>query len=184
MSDDTVASEKGGLPDDFRAYLSSSDKLFRAQLLQERPLLAEELKDPSVRTALLAWIASSEAKGASLNAMRSNALEFLRTGASPEEADVVRRFLLDLDPNVRLGAFEFLLTLYFPDKDPEALLMLLHSMLMDPSDLVRSQAVHYIERSGLAGRLRDFLRSWLDAAAARGWDTGEDYELVSRLVDS
>ena len=170
------------IPSEIRAYLSTNDSLFRVQIAQHYPGLQQTLNDPASRKAILNWLASDEAWDPTVSGFTSNSLEFLRAGAVEDEAQIVRGFLLHSDPQVRLRAYEFLLTLYFPDKNREAMFLLLHSMLSDTDDMVRTQAARYIERANAGTDLKDFLQRWYKTAPDRGWDGTESFELVEHLL--
>ena len=170
------------IPAEVREYLSTNDTLYRAQLSQRYPHLPDTLTAPTTQTAVLNWLSSDEAWDQSLNGFVVNCLMFLRSDATPEKAQIVRNFLVHADPYVRLHAYEFLLTLYFPNNNPEALLMLLQTMLLDADDSVRAQAASYIERANAVAELRDFLKSWLKGAQSRGWAGSESFELVEHLL--
>jgi hypothetical protein len=170
------------IPPEVKEYLSMEDGLARVELLHQHPRLEERLQDPATRQAVLDWLGGNEARQPAWSGLAASALAFVRPGITPDDAPVVRTFLVHPVPAVRRGAFELLLTLYFPDRDREALLMLLHSMLLDADDTVRSAAARYVERIGLAEELGAFLRSWLEAAGARSWADTESYELVNRLT--
>lgn len=172
------------IPDEVREYLSTSDSLDRALVTQRYPDLQQTLNDPATRKAVLDWLASDKAWELALSSFTSNSLAFLRVGATQEEAQIVRGFLLHPDPGVRLSAYDFLLTLYFPDKNREAMFLLLHGMLSDNDDMVRAQAARYIERVDAVDELRNFLQRWYKEAPGRGWADTESFELVERLLNS
>ncbi|RIK44206.1 MAG: hypothetical protein DCC55_03180 [Chloroflexi bacterium] len=150
--------------------------------MQRHPDLNQSLRDPSTRAALLEWLASDAARDPAQSGTVANTLEFLRIGATPTEAMTIRPFLLHPDPFVRLRAYEFLLTLYFPDKNREAMLLLFHNMLTDRDEAVRSLAVSYIERANAVAELRGVLETWLQTARQQGWENTETLELVERLL--
>lgn len=170
------------LPASLRDYLSSSDQLFRAALQQQYPGLERSLPSARVRSAVVAWLAGDEAPRDEFAEVAANALDFIRTRARASEARIARRFVLHPHPLVRLRADEFLLTLYFPNRNPNAMLSILQSMLLDPADLVRAQAVRYAERIGIGPELRMLLQQWLDLARAQGFASTEGVELAERLV--
>jgi ADP-ribosylglycohydrolase len=172
------------IPAEVREYLSTSDSLYRAQVVQRYPDLQQTLNDPATRKAILDWLTSDEAWEPSLSSFTSNSLALLRVGAAQEEAQIVRSFLLHPDPWVRLSAYDFLLTLYFPDRNREAMFLLLHGMLSDNDDMVRAQAARYIERADAVDELRDFLQRWYKEAPGRGWADTESFELVGGLLNS
>jgi len=170
------------IPAGVREYLASDDALIRAQLLHINPNLKQTLEDPQTRTAILNWLASDEAWDSALSGFVLNCLGFLRSGAAVSEDQIVRTFLLHPDPYVRLRAYEFLLTLYFPDRNREAMFLLLHGMLSDSADAVRAQAVRYIERANAVAELRGSLERWYKRAQNLGWTGTESFELVEHLL--
>jgi hypothetical protein len=170
------------IPVEVRAYLSSNDSLVRAQLTQQHPDLDKTLNDLGTRTAVLNWLAGNEAWDESFTHFTMNCLRFLRSKANPSETQIIRAFLLHHHPHVRLTAYEFLLTLYFPDKNREALLQLLQNMLSDNHDAVRVEGARYVEQSGVVIELKDFLKRWYKAALDQGWNDTVSFELVERLL--
>lgn len=170
------------IPTVVTAYLSSEDKLRRAQLLADHPELGQLLEDPSTRTELVDWLRTDEADEPESAPLVAGVLMFLRTAAAAHEAAVIRPFTLHPDPIVRLRAYEILLTLYFPDRNPDALLLVLQSMLSDPHDGVRAQGARYVERAGAVAELAPFLTGWTRKAREREWDEGESAEVVDRLL--
>ncbi|MFN8496343.1 MAG: hypothetical protein U0641_00690 [Anaerolineae bacterium] len=170
------------IPVGVREYLSSEDPIYRHALFERYPNLQGTLDDPTTRADIVGWLSSDEAHQESNAGFVVNTLKFLRAGATPSEAPAVQPFLLSGSPYVRLRAYEYLLTLYFPDKNHDALVMLLYGMLSDSSDTIRAQAVHYIERAHVAGEMRAFLDRWYKTAAAAGWADTESYELVGQLL--
>ncbi|HEY9639991.1 MAG TPA: hypothetical protein V6C57_05875 [Coleofasciculaceae cyanobacterium] len=172
------------IPAEVKEYLSSRDALHRVQVVNHYPNLQQTLSEPQTRTAILTWLTSEEAWEQSMSSLLDSCLAFLQAGATPEESPIVRNFLFHNNPHVRLHAYEFLISLYFPDQNPEALLILLHSMLLDADDLVRTQAISYIERANLVTELKEFLKGWLKAAPSRGWSQTESFELVERFSNN
>lgn len=170
------------IPPEVKQYLSSDDDLLRARLVQQYPRLQETVDDPKTRVAILEWLASDEAHEKSSAGFASACLKFLRAKASQNEAPIVKTFLLHTDSHVRLRAYEFLLTLFFREKDREAMLGLLHSMLSDSDDMVRAQSARYIERTGAADELQDHLQRWHLDALSRGWRGTQSFELVEHLL--
>lgn len=171
-----------GLPDPWVAYFAAYDVLTREAVLRAHPELRDALQRPETREMLLEWLAGDAAWAPENAGLLPPVLEFLRPGAAEPEAARVKPLLMHPDPQVRLGAFEFLLTLYFPDRNPEALLLLLSGMLMDESERVRSAGAAYAARAGAQGHLREFLARWLAMAPARGWAGTESHEMVARLL--
>jgi hypothetical protein len=172
------------IPGEVRSYLSTNDSLVRAALAEQFPDLQETLADPETRDAVLAWLAGDDAWEAANAHFTMNALRYLQGKATQAEAQTVRPFLLHTDPNVRLAAYEFLLTLYFPDKNPEALLQLLQNMLSDELEMVRASAARYIKQSAVTPELERFLQRWQKTAQDKGWADTESYELVERLLEA
>jgi hypothetical protein len=170
------------IPEDVKAYLVSHNVLAREQLHQQYPNLEQLMGDPQTRKTILDWLASEEAWADSSAVLAMRCLEFLQNGATEDEAPIVKTFLLHSNTFVRLRAFEFLLTLYFPDKNREAMFILLHSMLFDPDDTVRVSGVSYIERANAIGELKEFLQRWIKVAASRGWENTQSYELIEQLL--
>lgn len=170
------------LPDGLMEYLSARDLLTREAALGRHPGLHEVLAEPETRRALLTWLSTDEPWDATAGDLAAQVLEYLHGAASEDDAAGVKPFLLHPDPQVRLRAYEFLLTLYFPDRNREAVFLLLTGMLSDESDMVRSAGAVYAERAGAGGELGGFLARWHALAPARGWEESESYELVGRLL--
>ncbi len=172
------------IPVEARAFLSTNDSLAQAQLAQQFPNLQDTLRDPGVRAAVLAWLASDAAWDDANAHFTLNALRYLRSAADPAEAQVIRPFLLHSQPGVRLAAYEFLLTLYYPDKNREALLQLLQNMLSDSQDAIRSAGARYADQADVEAELHSFLLRWQKTAEAQGWVNSESFELVGRLLNA
>ncbi len=171
------------IPIEVREYLSSDADYYRATLLERFPDLEETLAAPDTREAILQWLSSDEANEEVFADFVFGCLEFLRVGVHEDEVPIIRPFLLSQNYFIRLRAYEALLTLYFPDNNKAAMFMLLHGMLSDNEDILRSQAVRYIERVNATDELRSFLERWYKTAPNRGWDNTESYELVERLLN-
>src|SRR5262245_26146075 len=170
------------IPTEVKAYLISHNVLTREQLRQRYPNLDQLLSAPQTRKTILEWLASEVAWDESNAEFVMRCLEFLQDGATEDEASVVKTFLLHPNAYVRLRAFEFLLTLYFPDKNREALFLLLHSMLFDSADAVRKSGAAYIDRANAVTEMREFLQRWIKVAASRGWENTDSFELVQQLL--
>ena len=170
------------IPDAVRSYLATEDALARAQLVADHPEIEAVLADDDTRRAILDWLSEAEAHRPENTSLVAGSLEFLRSGAGPQDAAAVRSYTLHPDSGVRLRAFELLLTLYFPDRNRDALLMVLQSMLTDADDLVRTAGARYVDRAGAAPELGAFLAGWTQEAPARDWHTGESAEVVDRLL--
>jgi hypothetical protein len=173
-----------GVPDEVQQYLSSRDGLFRAALQSQYPNLQARLSDPAVRDAVAAWLASDEALNEGSVDLLMNALEYLRPTATEADGAAVRSLLMHMEPFVRLAAYNFLVSLYFPDKNRQALLMVLNGMLSDEADAIRQRGAEYVERAGAGAELKLFLQRWLQTASARGWMDTDTYRLIDRLVKS
>ena len=135
-----------------------------------------------IRQAIVAWLSGDEAWQGEAEILAENCIEFLTPKAAADEAAVIKQFLLHANPHIRLRAHEFLLTLYFPDRNREALFMVLHAMLSDQSETIRREAAGYIQRAGAVVHLRPFLERWQAQARERGWAETESFELVARLL--
>jgi hypothetical protein len=171
------------IPAEVREYLASNDSLLRAELSRRYPDLNQTLNDPSTRSAVLAWLAGNEAWQDDLIHFTINCLKYLQGKASSDESQVVRSFLLHPNPHVRLAAYENLLTLYFPDKNPEALLQLLQNMFSDSDETIRVEAARYARQSGVVPELKGFLQRWRKLAVTQGWENFESVELVDQLLN-
>lgn len=163
-------------------YLESEDAFARAQLLQANPNLETELQSADVRQAILTWLSVEDAWQRDTESLTENCIEFLTPKAAPGEAETIRQFSLHSNPHIRLRSYEFLVNLYFPDRNREALLVVLQAMLSDQSETIRREAAGYIERAGAGADLQPFLRRWQAQAAERGWTESESFELVARLL--
>jgi len=170
------------IPPEVKAYVASTNLLVREQLRQRYPNLDQLLAQPETRQAILAWLSSEEAWDESTSDFVMRCLEFLQTDATETEAPIVKTFLLHPNSFVRLRAFEFLLRLYFPDKNREAMFLLLNNMLFDEDDAVRVSGAGYIDRAKAIGEFRDFLERWLKVAASRGWQNTQSFELIQQLL--
>jgi len=170
------------IPKEVRAYLSTNDSLARAQLQQQYPDLNEKLNEAETRTAVLHWLTTDEAWADNMAHFTVNCLRYLRGKASPDEAPTIRAFLLHSQPAVRRVAYECLLTLYYPDKNREALLQLLQNMLSDADEAVRAEGARYVKQAGVTQDLQGFLQRWQKQAQDQGRGDTESFELVERLL--
>ena len=180
--DTPIAALLGAIPQEAREYLSAGDGLGQASVQQRHPNIQETLGAPATRAAIVAWLAHGETATPPNAGFVTRCLQYLGPKAAPHEAHVVRRFLLHSSASVRTAAYEFFIALYFPDRNREALYMLLNTMMIDPDDGVRAQAVRYIERAGATEELRPFLTQWRAGAYQSGWGRTSAYELVERLL--
>jgi hypothetical protein len=171
------------LPDEIRAYLViRADARMLASLRERHPDLEERMNSPDTRRALVSWLGGDEARAQEHAPLTAAALKFLYSARDDEEAAVVTALLEHPSALVRLRSFEALLIPLFADRQIERLKPLLRTMLADADDLVRSAGARYMERSGTADDLRPFLEAWRTAAPARGWESTESFELVTRLL--
>lgn len=170
------------LPEAVKAYLTSHNILLREQVKQRYPNIDQVMADPDTEKTILSWLESQVAWEEANAELVMRCLEFLQQRANERHAPVVKTFLLHSSSFVRLRAFEFLLMLYFPDKNREAMFLLLHTMLLDPDDTVRNSAAAYIERANAVPELRDFLQQWLRTAPTRGWENSESFERIQQLL--
>jgi hypothetical protein len=171
------------LPQPVLQYLATNDSLVRAQLSADHPDLPALLASSQTLAELRRWLGSDGAWAAESAQIVISGIELLRPELAAGDEQIIRSFLLHPEAQVRLQAYEFLLTIYFPDCNRQAMFILLHGMLTDQSDQVRSAAALYIERVNAVGELRDFLVRWRKSAIGLGWAGGESYELVERLLD-
>lgn len=170
------------IPQEVKEYLISHNILLREQVKQRYPNIDQVMADPETEKTILSWLASQDAWEESKAELVMRCLEFLQERANEQHAPTVKTFLLHSNPFIRLRAFEFLLSLYFPDKNREAMFLLLHNMLFDPDNTVRNSAAAYIERVNAVPELREFLERWLKVAPSRGWDNSESFERIQQLL--
>lgn len=170
------------VPQGMLEYLAVADLLAREDVLRRNPELREFLGSQAARQGVSEWLASDGAWAGPSAAAVEGALDYLRQSAVPDDAAIVKPILLHPAERARLRAYEFLLGLYFPDRNPDAVFLLLTGMLSDESDMVRSAGAVYVERVGATGQLRTFLERWRNMAQARGWAGTESYEQVARLL--
>ena len=171
------------IPPEVMDYLSSNDSLLRAQLFQRYPNLQQTLDDPSTRNAVLGWLAGGEAWEEKMTHFTMNCLKYLRAKATADESQIIRSFLLHPDSHVRLAAYEHLLTLYYPDKNREALVQLLQNMFTDNEEALRVEAARYATQAGVGAELKGFLVQWRKLAEAKGLGLMPSTELVDRLLN-
>ena len=169
------------LPDPVMEYLASDSAIYRTQLRRDHPELDQQLGSSETRQAMLRWL-GSEDRTPDEPDLIATVLGHMRADAQESEAETIRPLTLHAAPVVRLRAFEFLLTLYFPTANRPALIALLQTMLVDDADEVRAAAARYVERADAAGDLASYLRQWLGAAEARGWVGTESHRQVGRLT--
>ncbi len=171
-----------GIPIPVLRYLSTKDSIVRAQIADQYPDLQQQLSDPATRTAILQWLGTDAAWDPSSLALLLNCLQFLQ-GGTVEEAQIVRPFALHTDPFVKIAVYEFLLALYYPDKNPEALMLVCQSMLSDQNDKVRSLAAHYIDTINVMSEMKEFLERWYKNAKQLGWEGTESFERIGNILE-
>jgi len=165
-----------------REYIASDESMTRVTILQRHEGLKERLKTPETRRGIIDWLGTAEAWQDANAGFVNKCIQFLNDGAKEAEADTIRPFLLHGDPFVRLRASEFLITLYFPDRNPEALLGVLQIMLLDREDAVRTAGLRYVERAALQDRFHAFLERWVALERGRGVRGTESLEVAERLL--
>lgn len=171
------------LAPELREYIASDESMTRVTVLERHPGLAQRLKTPETRRELLAWLETDEAWAPGQAGFTGKVLQFLRDAADPGEAPAIRPFLLHEDAFVRLRAHEFMLTLYFPDRNRDALLAVIQQMLVDPAEPVRAAGVRYLERAGAGPEFTPFLRRWVwQRQQAPSSQPAESVELAERLL--
>ncbi len=170
------------IPIEVREHLSAGDGLGKAAVAERYPDIQATLNNPKTRVAILNYLASDDAWKDSSTGFTMKCIEFLRSGATQQEAHLVRTFLLHADHYVRLRAYEFLMTFYFPDKNREAMFVLLQNMILDDHDAVRTQGARFIERANVGVEFRPFLKRWRKTAAGKGWEGKESVEIIDRLL--
>jgi hypothetical protein len=160
-------------------YLATGDAMCRAELKADDPSLEERLSSADEQRAVLAWLGTAEAEGAD-DVLLANALSFARAAATPDDAELVRRYTVDEDARVRLAAYEVLLTAYFPDVNRPALMLVLQAMLADEAEQIRTLGASYVERAGAGAELAPYLRRW----AGRQTTGTAASEIVARLLET
>jgi hypothetical protein len=175
------ATKMQGVPKDVQEYLTAGDSLARKSVEEKHPNIRKKLESPETRAALLRYLASNEPWEEAHPGAVINALGVIQPGASASEAVHLRPLLMHPVGAVRLGAYDFLMAVYYPD-DRGSVLTLLQAMLLDADDSVRAQGAQYVK--GIKGQpeLGPFLERWLKLAVARGWSNQESFEMVQRLV--
>ncbi|MFH1748263.1 MAG: hypothetical protein ABIG44_14610 [Planctomycetota bacterium] len=170
------------IPNEVREYLVSSDGMVRQLLGQKHPDLKETLARPETRQAVLAWLASDEPWQEEHLGFTGNSLQYLIPAAAETEAAGIRPFLLHPHALVRRRAHEYFVTLYFPDKNPPALLATLQNMLLDSDDGIRTAGMRFVKRGERLDEFRPFLRRWVRIAEQRGWQKSESLEIATGLL--
>lgn len=170
------------IPAEVREYLTAGDGLGQIAVEEAHPDVKRTLADPRTRVAILNYLATDKPWQEPSPGFIINALAFLQGGAAAGEIPVIRPYLLHPIAVVRLRAYEFLLSVYFPTQAREPLLLLLQNMLLDPDDVVRAQAVRYAQRANAVGELKEFLKRWYKLAPSRRWDATESFDLVGPLI--
>src|SRR5689334_169993 len=117
----TTSKQMAAIPAEVREYLSSGDGLGQAAAHQRHPQLRQTLQAADTRVAILGWLATEESKAEAYTGFCARCLQFLRPEIQAREVATVRPFLLHDAALVRTAAYELLITLYFPDRNREAL---------------------------------------------------------------
>jgi hypothetical protein len=163
-------------------YLDARDALTREAVFRRHPALRDAVGTPGLRSELVEWLGTDPPWQPEQAERTARAIDLVRSGEAEDDAPTIKPFLLHPAERVRLRAYEFLLGLYFPDRNPDAVFLLLTGMLSDESEMVRSSGAAYVARVGARDQLRPFLQRWLAMAAARGWQGSESHDLVTRLL--
>jgi hypothetical protein len=166
---------------DVREYIASDEDMTRLSILGQHAGLEQRLQTPETRRSLVAYLATEEAWSTREAGFTNKVIHFLHDGFSEAEAPAIRPFVLHTDPYVRLRTYEYLVMLYFPDRNRPALLMTLQNMLVDEAEPVRVAGVRYLERSGALGDFRGFLQQWVRHYSGMGMQL-ESVELAERLL--
>jgi hypothetical protein len=171
------------LPTELIDYFSQDGGLGELEVLRRHPGVNQRVETPETRRTLLEWLAGDDPWSAGREGVLVHVLQFVRGRADAGEAPRVKPFLLHSEPRVRQAAYDFLLALYFPDRNPDAVFLLLTGMLSDESDAVRTAGALYAARTEATEALRGFLARWLALAPARGWSGTDSHAQVARLVN-
>jgi hypothetical protein len=182
-----VAKPKGErmqeVPAEVKEYILAPDTMTRGPLVERHPDLLKTMEDPRTRKAMLQWLATDEAFTHQGLALAGGYLLFLANHhPQASETPIVRPFLMHPDPEVRLHAYEHLLTLYYPDKNREAMYLLFTAMLEDQQDLVRKNGASFIRSSGAIDEFRPTLERWLKLSPGRGWQHTDAHVVIEQLV--
>jgi len=170
------------IPAEVREYLTAGDGLARKAVQAEHPDIKQKLESPEVRAALLQYLGGEEPWQDPDPGFTINAFGVVQTGAKAEEAGSIRPLLMHREGRVRLGAYHFLMAIYYPAGERGSMLTLLQTMLLDPDAMVRAQGAQYIK--GLKGQdeVKPFLERWVKLAPSKGWDHDDGFEAVRRLL--
>ncbi len=170
------------VPDEVKQYILATDAMTRGRIAEQHPDVVRKLEQPSTRAGMLEFLANPSAFSAGALSLATGYLAYLGHAPAAAEAPIVRSHLLHPATPVRLKAYEYLLMLYFPDKNRDAMYLLLQQMLQDPQDQVRAAAARYVESTSTLDQFRPTLARWLDVAAQRGWAGGDAHEKIERMI--
>jgi hypothetical protein len=170
------------IPSDVREYLTAGDGLARKSVEAQHPDIRQKLQTPDTRAKLIRYLASDEPWQDPSPGMAVNTLGVLQAGAKQEEVPVIRPYLMHPQPQLRLRAYEFLMSVYYPAGERGSMLTLFQSMLLDSEDTIRMQGAQFIK--GMKGQteLQPFLERWLKLAPQKGWDKTDSFGAVQNLV--
>lgn len=171
-----------GISQDVREYLATNDSLYRACVRQKYPDIENKMKRAQTRNEIMTWLAGESPWKQEYASFAANCLEFLRAEASESESGALKPFLLHYDPLVRLRAYDYFVVTYFLDKNTQALLRLLESMLIDDDNRVRVAGIRYMERIGAEKEYLGFFKAWQIRAAMKGWLESESAELIMEIL--
>jgi hypothetical protein len=179
--------KKGGsrmqeIPTEVREYLTAGDGLARKAVQAQHPDIKEKLQSPEMRVKLLQYLAGEEPWQDADPGLAINALGVVQTGAKAEETASIRPLLMHREGMVRLGAYQFLMAVYYPAGERGSMLTLFQAMLLDPEAMVRAQAAQFIRGLKMHAPLKPFLERWVKLAPARGWDKDDSFEVVRSML--
>jgi hypothetical protein len=177
-----VVMEKEYFTPDVKEYLSATDPMSRAGVKTRYPGIENKMKEPRTHSDILTWLASEFPWKSEYASFAANCLSFLYSEASESERERLRPFLLHYDAQVRLKAYDYFVLTYFPDKNKQALLLLMESMLVDDDDRVRIAGIRYIERIGAEKEFINVFRAWQFLASLKAWQQSGSAELVAGII--
>lgn len=172
---------KSEIPSEVRAYLSAGDGLGQASVREQHPDLDRVLNAPSTRSAIVAYLASEETLKDSDPGFAMNALAFLQSAANAQEAGSIHRLLRHPNPSIRARAAGYMMAVYYPVRDRNAMLSLFKETLNDSDETVRVQTARWIKGTDSAPLLEGFLENWTLLARKNKWDKTESFQIIQSL---
>lgn len=171
-----------GIPAEVREFLTAGDGLARKAVQEQHPDIKERLRSPEIRAKLMHYLASDEPWRDPEPGFTINALGVVQEGAQARETAGIRPLLMHPEGMVRLGAYQFLMAVYYPAGERGSMMTLFQSMLLDPDAMVRAQGAQFIKGMQAQAEMRPFLERWAKLAPSRGWDKDDGFEAVRRLL--